>query len=246
MSAASRVSLTVPALERPLNRFIASVPPEEQQRILGECQMVEQRAGEVLYNVGDPFDFIYFPYGSVISLITEMSDGRVVEAGTVGLEGIVGLQRFLGAHKSAHRVVVQVPGAAARLPAARLEPLLAATPNFHHRFPRLADAMMVMMSQSAACLALHPVQERCARWLLLTADRTGSNSFRLTHEYLAAMLGVHRPTVTIAAGMLQHAGLIEYHRGHVELLDRQALLAASCECYGVITLAFEKAIEPLD
>jgi CRP-like cAMP-binding protein len=213
---------------------------------MAECQAVEQLASEVLYNVGDEIDFLYFPNGSVISLVTEMEDGRMVEAGTVGLEGIVGLQRFLGAHNSAHRVVVQVPGKAARMPSNRLETLLSNAPVLRARFAHFADAMMVMMSQSAACIALHPVHERCARWLLHTADRTGSNSFRLTHEFLAAMLGVHRPTVTIAAGMLQQAGLIEYHRGRVEILDQRGLLAASCECYGVITRSFERAIESLD
>ena len=207
---------------------------------------MEQLAGEVLYKVGDPIDFIYFPDGSVISLVTEMEDGRMVEAGTVGLEGIVGVQVFLGTHKSAYRVVVQVAGKASRMPANRLETLLSQAPVLRTRFAQFSYAMMVMMSQSAGCLALHPVHERCARWLLHTADRTGGNSFRLTHEFLAAMLGVHRPTVTIAAGMLQQAGLIEYHRGRVEILDRRALLAASCECYGVITKAFERAIEPLD
>ena len=238
--------MTSPA-ERGLgNRFIGTLPPGERKLVMAECQAVEQLASEVLYNVGDEIDFLYFPNGSVISLVTEMEDGRMVEAGTVGLEGIVGLQRFLGTHRSAHRVVVQVPGKAARMPSNRLEPLLSNAPVLRARFARFADAMMVMMSQSAACIALHPVHERCARWLLHTADRTGSNAFRLTHEFLAAMLGVHRPTVTIAAGMLQQAGLIEYHRGRVEIVDQRGLLAASCECYGVIARAFERAIEPLD
>ena len=238
--------MSSPAEDILTNAFVGALPSDERKRVFAACETVEQRAGDVLYNVGDEIDYIYFPAGSMISLVTEMEDGRIVEAATVGLEGIVGLQRFLGAHNSAHRVVVQVPGKAARMPSNRLETLLSSAPVLRGRFARFADAMMIMMSQSAACIALHPVHERCARWLLHTADRTGSNAFRLTHEFLAAMLGVHRPTVTIAAGMLQQAGLIEYHRGRVEIVDQRGLLAASCECYGVIARAFERAIEPLD
>ena len=211
----------------------------EANAITALCSPVEFATGQVLYDVGDPFTAVYFPVSAVVSITTQLKDGRLVESTTIGREGIVGLPALLGALKSHQHVVSQVPGAALELPIDAVAGVLAENPIFAGRVGLLADCTMTAMAQSSACLALHPVAERCARWLLMTADRVNSNFFHLTQEYLAAMLGVYRPSVTIAAQTLQRAGLIEYRRGNIQILDRPNLEAASCECYGVVRDIFD-------
>lgn len=216
------------------NRILRFLPPSEAEAIREASSPVELQAGQSLYRVGGPFSAVYFPRECVVSVTVELEDGRTVESATIGREGFSGLTLLLGAETSRHQVICQVAGAALRLPATATSALLERTPVFASLLGPYAESLMATMSQSVACLALHPVHERCARWLLATADRTGSGQFRLTHEFLAIMLGVHRPTVSLAANMLQKAGLIEYRRGKVTVLRRAELEAASCECYGVV------------
>jgi len=232
----ARKALTVVESSGPASLLLA-LPPAEAAAIEAGGQTVALDAGAILYAVGDVIDQIYFPLTCVASVTTELEDGRLVESATIGREGVVGLSYLLGAPISRQRVINQVPGQAIRISTRRIAAVLAQTPVLAASFGRYADAVMTTMSQSAACLAMHPVAERCARWLLTTSDRTGADRFHLTHEFLAAMLGVHRPTVTIAAGMLQRAGFLEYHRGNVHILDRPGLLAASCECYNATRAA---------
>lgn len=217
------------------NLFLRALPESERLTIVDAADATVHASGEVIYRVGGGFPAIYFPLTAVISVTTELSDGKIVESVTIGREGMAGLPFFLGATTSHHHVIAQVPGSSWKIAAPKFRALLADLPVFRARLGPFTDSIMASMSQSSACLALHPVAERCARWLLMTADRTGGNSFRLTQEFLAAMLGSHRPTVSVAAGMLQHRGLIRYHRGNVEITDRRGLEAASCECYRVVT-----------
>jgi CRP-like cAMP-binding protein len=221
---------------------MATLPEKERRLIMREGAEVSQHSGELLYEVGGDLSAIYFPYTSVVSVTTELSDGRIVESVSIGREGLVGLPFLLGAKKSHHRVICQVPGEALKVPAASFAMIVARLPVFRVRLGLFTDATLTATSQSAACLAMHPVVERCARWLLMTADRTGSEQFHLTQEFLAAMLGSHRPTVTLAAGSLQQSGLIRYHRGEITVLDRKGLEAASCECYRAVTDAYEEIL----
>lgn len=217
--------------------LLSALPPHEAAAIRAHGTVTDFAPGALLYAVGDPIDAIYFPIDCVASVTTELADGRLVESATVGREGVVGLPYLLGAPVSRQRVIVQVPGSGIRIHVRELAALRNEAPALVNSLGPYADTVMTSMSQSAACLAMHPVAERCARWLLTTGDRTATDRFHLTHEFLAAMLGVHRPTVSIAAGMLQRAGLIEYHRGNVHILDHEGLQAASCECYGVTKAA---------
>lgn len=216
------------------------MPVEEARLLTDSCSEVKLTVGQVLADVGQPYTTIYFPITSVVSVTTQLRDGRLVESTTIGREGIVGLAALLGSKRSHQHVVAQVPGTSLCVSLESLLELLPSLPEFVRRFGTLADCMMTSMGQSAACLAMHPVAERCARWLLMTADRTHSDTFFLTQEYLAAMLGVHRPTVTIAARTLQRAGLIDYHRGQITILDRVGLEEATCECYEIVHAVVEE------
>jgi CRP-like cAMP-binding protein len=163
-----------------------------------------------------------------------MSDGLAVEAGTVGNEGMVGLPLYLGAETSPHRAFSQVPGEALRMRAGDFTAELARQGPLHAVLKRYNQALINQMAYSVACNRLHSVEERMCRWLLMTQDRVGAEQFPLTQEFLAQMLGVRRPSVTVVAGILQKAGLIVYSRGLITIRDRAGLEAASCECYRVV------------
>ena len=221
-------------------RFLDSLPPAESESILTHCSRVTFQTGQVLFDVGDEIRNVYLPLSCVVSLMTELRDGRHVESASVGQEGIAGLPALVGGAISHNHVVVQVAGEALQLSVSDARRLAETDcPAFHAHIGQLVNATMTAMAQSAACLAMHPVVERCARWLLSTSERVKRHQFHLTQEALAAMLGVHRPSVTIACQTLQKAGLIRYHRGDIEVANREGLLAASCECYGVIRDLFD-------
>lgn len=214
------------------NALLASLPSAELERV---CALLDQRELYLAENIarpGQPFDEIHFPVTAVCSVIVETQDGRGVEAGTIGYEGVVGLPRFLGAQSSPRRTVCQI-GGSTLVGSAHALAEMADTP-LADAVRRYASTFLTQAAQTAACNRLHPLEQRAARWLLMTDDRTAGAAFRLTHEFFAIMLGAHRPSVSLAAQMLQRRGLIEYKRGNVRILDRRGLEAASCECYGVI------------
>ena len=191
-------------------------------------------SGEVLYNPSETLSHIYFPLSCVLSVILLMQDGSGVEIGTTGREGLSGsVALMLGSRKAPSQTICQVPGVSKCLP---LEIFQSATPpssELYSLTQNYARSSVALMGQSIACNRLHTLTERCARWLLLTHDRVGADQFSLTQEFLAMMLGVHRPAVSIAAGALQQAGFIRYRRGHLSVVDREGLESASCECYRV-------------
>jgi CRP-like cAMP-binding protein len=171
-----------------------------------------------------------------------MADGRAVEFGTVGNEGMIGLPLFLGADRSPHRAFTQVPGDALRMRAEDFREEMGRQGQLAGLLRRYNQALMNQMAYSVACNRLHSVEERMCRWLLMTHDRVGADRFPMTQEFLAQMLGVRRPSVTVVAGVLQKAGLIAYARGWVVILDRAGLEAASCECYRVVRDDFERLL----
>lgn len=222
-----------------LRPFFDQLPAEDAAFIRERATQRQYEIDARVYEIGGEITHAVFPLTAVLSYTTELADGRLVETHTVGREGFAGVTALLGAMRSPFHVVAQVPGEALRLPIGELHALAARSRSFRSRSQGIAVFMMSAMSQSAACLAFHSVSARCARWLLATADRVDSARFELTQDYLASMLGVHRATVTVAAGQLQSAGLIRYRRGHVEILDRELLEQAACECYAAIRQSFD-------
>jgi CRP-like cAMP-binding protein len=188
----------------------------------------------------EPITHVYFPRGAVASILAYMEDGSAVEGATVGAEGLIGLPVLMGDGIGNEVVICQVPGKAARISARALTAIASNSGALIRAVQRYALALMGQLVRTAGCNRVHPVDERCARWLLMTADRVGTNQFPLTQEFLAAMLGVRRPSVSTAAGMLQQAGFITYRWGQVEIVDRQGLEQAACEDYRLTKQIYDR------
>ena len=217
-----------------LNRILASLPEDELQRLESHMSLVELSRGAALVHAGKTVEYVCFIETGLASIVTTMRDGTSVEAGVVGLEGIAGLPILLGSQSMPHRTFMQMAGSAYRLKAEVVRREFEKPGKLRQKLQHYLQAHLMQVSQTAACNRLHEVAERLARWLLMCQDRTGSEDLRITHQSLADMLGAPRPTVTLAAGILQRRGLIEYRRGRVKILNRKKLEQASCECYRTI------------
>ncbi len=224
------------------NRLLAALPKGDHARLVPELEQVSLGVKDVLYEADAPITHVYFPLNGVMSLVIEMKDGRTVEVGTVGNEGMVGTPVFLGAEESPTRAFSQVPGDALRMRVGAFKAEVSNGGPLQDLVRRYTQAMVNQISQSVACNHLHSVEQRMCRWLLMTHDRVGGGEFPLTQEFLAQMLGVRRPSVSVVAGILQKAGLIQYHRGRMAILDRPGLEAASCECYEVVRKEFDRLL----
>ncbi len=222
------------------NRILSSLPPEDYERILPDLKAVPLKFRLSLHEPGDKMPYIYFPNTGVISMLTVMEDGVAVEIATIGNEGLADLFTFLGLEESDSRLLIQVPGTAMRMESARFREHVAQIPVLRQVVGYYAVALFALVAQSAACNRMHPMVQRCARWLLMTHDRVDAAEFPMTHDFLSEMLGVRRPSVSVAAEALQAADLITYHRGKVTVLDRPGLEAASCECYRLIRERFDR------
>jgi len=227
---------------RPQNRLLASLTDADYQRFRSHLKTIPIRTRQVLYKVGEPIRVVYFPNGGVASITTILRNGATVEAATVGDEGMVGVEAFLSAEAiSPGEIIIQVPDTSAEMMAVEdFRAALAERGAFHDLIGRYLQALIAQIMQSSACNALHQVQQRCARWLLTTHDRMHQQEFTLSHEFLAIMLGVQRPTVSVVAATLQDAGLIRYHHGRVDVLNRAGLEEASCECYAIVRAHFDR------
>jgi CRP-like cAMP-binding protein len=200
----------------------------------------------MIYEENQPIQHVYFPIGGVLSLVSQMQDGRGVEVATIGNEGMAGLPVFLQATlTSSHMAFSQIPGEALRMPAVRFSEFITGSENggLHVALNRYTQALMSMIARAVACNALHSVQQRACRWLLTTHDRVGVDEFLLTQEFLGQMLGVTRASVNEVARDLQDAGAIRYTRGRISILERAELERRSCECYGVIRSEFDRLLE---
>jgi CRP-like cAMP-binding protein len=226
----------------PSNRILDALPGRERDRLIGSMELTRLPIKTVLFEPGAPIDAVYFPISGVISLVTALEDGSIVEVATVGNEGIVGVPHV--AHGSlAVRAISQVAGSSLRMEAAaflaeweRPGPLRDLVQNY-------LQALFGQVSQAAACNRLHSNEERLSRWLLMSHDRVGVDEFQITHEFLGQMLGSRRATVTLSAGLLQAAGLIRYHRGQVTIIDREGLEGVACECYQVIKDELDRVVD---
>lgn len=215
------------------NRLLAEFAQEDHPHLLPHLELVSLPRG-ILVEVGQEVTHAFFPIDCIIALTVTMNDGGTAETATVGREGMDGFIVALGDHRPLVRSMVQVEGTAARLPLSQLEAAFAKSPAIRDVILRYVQALMGQVMQFAACNALHVAEARFCRWLLMLRDRVGTDTLSLTHEFLAEMLGVQRPTVTLIARTLQTAGLIRYRRGLVEIVDRAGLEETSCECYGIV------------
>jgi CRP-like cAMP-binding protein len=222
------------------NRLLQAMAPEDRARLARRMQLVRLASGQHLVDAGVPVRTVLFPETAVVSMIATMRDGTSVEVATVGVEGFVGLPALLGTDGLPMTVLAQVPGDAWRIDAEVFRHEVDRQAGLRASTDRYLQGLIVQIAQTVACNRLHPVGERAARWLLMTADRVGADQFHLTQEFLATMLGVHRPSVTVAAGELQRDGAISYHRGNVTIADRGRLERAACECYRVIRAVFDR------
>jgi CRP-like cAMP-binding protein len=231
-----------PADGRPKNRLLASLPDEDFRRLLPHLKTVAVQLRHVFHKQGEPIRHVYFPNGGVCSVTAVLSSGESVEAATVGDEGMVGIEAFFtNSPVAPGETLMQVPDTnAERLSVEDFRRELAGRGALHDVVGRYAQAKLAEMIQTAACNALHQVQQRCARWLLMTHDRMHEQDFHLSHEFLAVMLGVQRPTVSVVAATLQQAGLIRYIHGRVTVTNRKGLEAAACECYSVVRAHFDR------
>lgn len=223
------------------NRVLASIPPKDSRRLLAGLEPVSLRFGQILYEVGAKIRHVYFPVNCLISLLTAVDNRRTLEVGMVGNEGMTGMPFVLGIGESGVRALVQGAGDALRMPTASFRIEFDRNPPLRRALFRYTYALMAQISQTAACNRFHEAEARLARWLLMTRERVRSDEFPMTHEFLSHMLGVRRGGVTEAASALKRRGLIDYHRGKIQILDEKGLKSSSCSCYQIVKAAFERA-----
>jgi CRP-like cAMP-binding protein len=218
------------------NHLLAALPAADYARILPSLTVVPLKLKDTIYKPGDPIRGVYFPGGGFLSMLTVLEDGNMVEIATVGREGMVGVTAASDGMPVTSVVMVQgATDTCYRMNVEAFRREMDRRGAFHELMAHFAQALFGFVAQSTACNAIHSVEQRLARWLLMAQDRMGSDEFPLTQEFVAMMLGASRPTVTVVAGTLQKAGLIKYRHGRVTIVDRETLEAASCECYRAAT-----------
>lgn len=216
------------------NRILLALPEAEFQALRPLLSLVQLPHHASLHEPGDKIEFAYFPNRGLVSLVVAMKGGKTVEVGVVGNEGLVGTPAVVGLNRSPHRAVVQIAGDGLRIPVEGLRSVLPLTPQLQFMASRHAVLQGMQAAQSAACNRLHGIEQRLARWLLIMQDRMDAGLLRITHDFLATMLGTDRPSVTLAAGNLQRKETIKYIPGAVRVLNRKKLEECACECYGLI------------
>ncbi len=225
-----------------LNRLLGTLPHEDYQRLMPWLEPVSLRLGTVIYEVDGDQPYVYFPTSSIISLLYVMENGDSAEIAVAGCEGLVGVSLFMGGESTSSRAVVQSAGGGYRMRAAALKEEFDKSGYLHHIALRYTQALVTQMAQTAVCNRHHLVAQQLCRWLLLSLDRLPSNVLAMTQELIANMLGVRREGVTEAAGHLQEAGLIKYHRGQITVLDRPGLEQKVCECYAVVKREYDRLL----
>jgi CRP-like cAMP-binding protein len=216
------------------NYLLAALPEEVQTRIFPFVELEKLELGQVLYEAGDKMAYVHFPVDAIVSLLYVMESGASAEISVVGHEGLVGVALFMGGESTSSRAVVQSSGHAYRLKSNKLKEEFNRHGRLLELMLRYTQSLITQMSQTAVCNRHHSIEQQLCRWLLLSLDRLPDNHLTMTQELIANMLGVRREGVTEAAGKLQKLGVIDYHRGHITVLDRPKLEELSCECYAVV------------
>lgn len=224
------------------NRLLAALPAKDRKPLIARCEQVELKFGQVLDEPGDRIGHVYFPIGSYVSLVTKTTGEASLEVGLVGDEGMHGVSLVLGIDVSPLHALVQGAGPALRMTAQAFRRECAARPALRRALNRYLYVLMSQLAQSAACTRYHLIEARLARWMLMTQDRAHADTFSVTHEFLAWMLGVRRVGVTGAASALQRQHLISYRRGVVTVLNRRGLEAASCPCYRINKNVYDRML----
>jgi CRP-like cAMP-binding protein len=218
----------------PRNRLLLALPSRDLKRIMPELEHIRCQSEQVLADADSPLDHVFFPHSGVVSVVAVYADGNVIEMATIGREGCTGMQAFFGAKTSSVRLLVQIPGSAAKMSRAAFARAVESMPSFRNLMSASVQAFLEQALVSVACNGAHSLKQRLARWLLMMRDRSDEDALPITHSLLAEMLGVQRPTITNAARELERAGLIERGRREVTILDRQGLIEESCECYQLV------------
>jgi CRP-like cAMP-binding protein len=225
---------TAPGGKPVLNRVLLKLPDEEFQLLRPHLEFVELPHHLSLHQPHRALRYAHFPNEGLISLVVELKDGKSVEAGLLGKEGAAGIPGVLGLDRSALREIVQIAGSGFRVSVDTLRGILPMAPQLHEILGRYAASLAMQVAQTAACNRLHKVEERLARWLLIAQDRIDAGVVPITHDFLATMLGTDRPSVSVAAGVLQTRQIVEYKRGSVRIVNRKKLEQFACECYEVV------------
>jgi CRP-like cAMP-binding protein len=226
------------------NRILKALPESVLERLAPILETVVLTSGTQIYRYNEKIRQIYFPESGLISMVKTMQDGRTVEVGVVGRDGVTGANALFGVDRAFLESVVQIPGRASRIDCAVLQREVAGSESSHDLFQRYALYAIGELVQTAGCNRLHTLEERCARWLLIAHDCANSDRFPLTHEYLAMMLGVRRSGVSLAANVFKHADFIRYRRGWVTVVDRSGLESVACECYAANRSRLDSVFRP--
>jgi CRP-like cAMP-binding protein len=216
------------------NRLLLSLPPRNLKQLAPKLEFIRCEGDQILLDVDASIDHVFFPNSGVISVVAVYADGNMIEMATIGREGCTGVQAFFGARRSSARLLVQIPGSAAKMSRAAFNRAMKSMPSFRDLMLAYVQAFLEQVLVSAACNGRHSLKERLARWLLMMRDRSDTDVMPITQELLAELLGVQRPSLTHAVAELDEAGLIRRGRRQVTILDRQGLINASCECYQLV------------
>lgn len=236
------MSITLAQGRQCRNHLLAKLTDEQLRPLLPLFDLVEVKLKEVLVRQDDPIEYVYFPSSGAYSCIVYMEDGSGVEIGTIGNEGFTNMEMLLDATISIETVVCQIAGTSLRISADDFRNMIPDARALGKILKCSGQAYLAQVSQSVACNRLHSTDIRFARWLLVTHDRVQGDEFNITQEFLANMLGVHRPSISVVAGLFQQAGMIQYTRGHMKILDRAKLEESACECYAMVRAQFERLL----
>jgi CRP-like cAMP-binding protein len=231
-------------LSTPRNRLLAQLPAKSWEKLRPHLHPVEMELRQTLYEPEEPISAVYFPQDGWVSMVAPLEDGDGAEVGLIGYEGMVGLPALLGGESDDLEALVQGSGAAFKIGVPDFQQAVEADPLLRSILLRYVQAHHAQVTRTAACNGRHQTEQRLARWLLMAHDRAQKDSFTMTHEFLSLMLGVRRAGVTVAAGALQRAHIINYDRGQVSVIDRDGLENASCECYGAARRSYERLCGP--
>ncbi|MEC4983265.1 MAG: Crp/Fnr family transcriptional regulator [Oscillatoria sp. PMC 1068.18] len=220
--------------QKPLNYLLGALPDSEYSRLLPHLEFVELSLGQVLYYPQEDITQVYFPSQGIVSLVYILEDGATAEVGLIGKEGMVGIPVILGGKSTINQAIVQMKGSAYKIDATRLKNEFERGGKLQQMLLLYTQALLTQISQTAVCNAQHNIEERLARWLLIVKDLSDSTELYLTQEFISQMLGTRRSGITVAAGKLQAAGTISYHRGKITILNQEKLELIACECYQIV------------